>query len=129
MDFQTYSSQAMRTCNQELNWEQLLVNAALGLMAEGGEVGDLVKKNQFHGHQLDIEKIKDELSDCLWYVNLMCFVIGVDLEDVAKHNITKLSKRYPDKFSAEASKNREEFKELSKNKGYEHATIKTDIIV
>lgn len=42
-------------------------NAALGFAGEFGEICDLIKKHEFHGHELDKEKLKLELGDLLFY--------------------------------------------------------------
>ena len=108
MDFIEYNNQAMRTVNPTLNWNELLLNASLGLCGESGEVADEIKKNAFHGHALNEQAIKKELGDCLWYLNLLADLLGYSLEDIAIANIEKLQKRYPTKFSSEASLNRKD---------------------
>lgn len=85
-----------------------LLNGALGLTGEAGEVADLIKKHIFHGHDLDIAELIKELGDCAWYIALICTAIGVDLETVLLCNIEKLIKRYPEGFSETASINRVE---------------------
>lgn len=42
---------------------------ALGLAGEAGEVADYLKKVVGHGHALDRETLRDELGDCLWYLD------------------------------------------------------------
>lgn len=37
----------------------------------------------------------DELGDVMWYVALTAKGLGYTLEDIANHNIEKLSSRYP----------------------------------
>lgn len=106
MDFIEYNSKAMRTVNPKLTWQELLTNSSLGLCGESGEYADHVKKHKFHGHELDDSAIKKELGDILWYLNLAADLFGYSLEEIAIANIEKLQKRYPDKFSSEASLNR-----------------------
>ena len=106
MNFNQYQFNAMRTKNPDAD---LILNAALGLTGEAGEVSDVVKKHYFQGHPFDKEKIIDECGDVLWYVALMADALEVTLEDIALHNIEKLEKRYHDKqFKAEHSLNRTE---------------------
>lgn len=88
-----------------------LIVVALGLTGEAGEVADVVKKLEYHGHSYSEEmfdKIIDELGDVLWYVALGADVVGVSLETIAKRNIDKLKARYPDGFDAARSKARYE---------------------
>lgn len=82
------------------------ITMALGLAGEAGEVADLVKKWHAHGHELDREKIIDEIGDILWYVAGMATVMNIDLSRVADRNRAKLLMRYPDGFSTERSINR-----------------------
>lgn len=88
--------------------EGRLLNAALGLAGEAGEVAELVKKGMFHGHKLNPSDLGEELGDLLWYVAMMCTVLGIDLETVMQANLDKLRKRYPDGFTPEASRRRGE---------------------
>ncbi len=85
-----------------------LLNGALGLTGEAGEVSDMIKKHIFHGHDLDRDELIKELGDVCWYVALLCTAIDVDLSDVMTRNINKLKMRYPEGFSESASINRKE---------------------
>lgn len=101
-----YQRMAMRTAGEDQ--EKFLDNAIMGLCGEVGECADIVKKHHFQGHDLDSEKLFDELSDVCWYVALLATALGASLEDVMLHNIEKLKKRYPDGFSKERSIHRKE---------------------
>ena len=107
MDLNTYQKLSQKTAAVHQDSDKTLIIAALGLGGESGEVLDHIKKYYGHGHKLDIDYLKKELGDILWYVAYMTEVLGLDLEDVAKCNIEKLAKRYPDGFSSEASKDRQ----------------------
>ena len=72
-----------------------VLNGVLGLTGESGECADIVKKSLFQGHDLNQEKLMDELGDVIWYVALTAKGLGYTLEDIANHNIEKLSSRYP----------------------------------
>jgi len=41
--------------------------AALGLNGEAGEVSEIIKKHLLHGKELNMEHLKEELGDVLWY--------------------------------------------------------------
>jgi NTP pyrophosphatase (non-canonical NTP hydrolase) len=87
----------------------MLTSAALGLSGESGEIADHVKKIVYHGHPLDDEtrdKIAKEIGDILWYCALGSRGIGVSLSEIARMNVDKLRKRYPEGFSTELSLNR-----------------------
>ena len=107
MKMNEYQELASRTANTH---KEELVNYALGITGEAGEVADLVKKARFHGHSVHKETVTKELGDVLWYLSNLARLAGVSLETVAAANIEKLKKRYPEGFSEEASQNREEYK-------------------
>lgn len=102
-----YQCLALRTVSSSQPCDHIL-NGVMGLNGEAGECIDIVKKNMFQGHTLDIDKLIDELGDVLWYVAITADGIGVPLEDIMQHNIDKLRKRYPDGFNAERSIHRED---------------------
>ena len=106
MDFNLYQTISERTLPIGKTNNELLTNFALGLTGESGECADYIKKVVFHGHNLDLFKIESELGDVLWYVSAIATTLGINLEDVAYSNFEKLSKRYIEGFSEEASKAR-----------------------
>ena len=104
MEFEEYARKQERTSPDGSD----IVMVALGLTGESGEFADLVKKHLFQGHELDREKLIDELGDVLWYVFEGARVLGVAPSDIADRNISKLRKRYPEGFDSERSINRPE---------------------
>ncbi|AJQ59285.1 nucleotide pyrophosphohydrolase [Bacillus thuringiensis] len=116
-----YQEAALHTWNTNNDFGGRVLNAALGLSGESGEVADIVKKAIFHGHGFDpahcpgeedgnTHKIALELGDILYYISIMSHEMGYTLEDIAQMNIAKLTKRYPDGFSREASQARVDVK-------------------
>jgi len=74
-----------------------LAYPALGLTGEAGEVADKVKKlirdhNSTLTPLLKHEMVK-ELGDVLWYLTALALELNVNLEDVAKSNVKKLTDR------------------------------------
>jgi NTP pyrophosphatase (non-canonical NTP hydrolase) len=106
--FNEYQALAMRTSNKDLSPDYHLLNGALGLPGESGEVADMVKKCFMQGHDLDREHLAKELGDILWYVAETATAIDMDMDSIAKMNIDKLLKRYPDGFSTDRSQHRQE---------------------
>ena len=100
-----YQKAAMRT-NPEKDLEKNLVNAALGLCGETGEVADLIKKWKNQGHSLDEDKLIEELGDVMWYIALAADSLGYTLSEIASKNIRKLKIRYPYGFDSNKSINR-----------------------
>lgn len=70
---------------------------ALGLASEAGEVCDKIKKAIRDRKSLSIaelpEMVAPELGDVLWYVAVLASNLGLELEDIAKANIDKLTDR------------------------------------
>ena len=103
-----YQVLAMRTSNTELTPYLHLLNGALGLCGESGELADLIKKYMMQGHRLDRVHIVKELGDICWYIAETATAIGYNLETIMQMNIDKLKDRYPEGFEAERSINRQE---------------------
>lgn len=109
MTINEYQAAAMRTAQTDkFSAGNLLLNAALGLCGESGEVADLVKKYRFQGHDLDLEHVAKELGDIAWYLAVGAYTIGYDLETVLQMNVDKLKARYPHGFSTDRSLHRAE---------------------
>lgn len=105
MKINEYQKAALRTANTD-DEDKLLLNGALGLNGESGEVADIVKKHLFQGHDLDKDHIAKELGDVCWYIAITAEAIGYDLETIMKMNVEKLQKRYPNGFEVDRSLNR-----------------------
>lgn len=109
MEANEYQALALRTSNKALSNKEHLLNGALGLCGESGEVADIIKKYAMQGHELDREHIAEELGDVCWYIAETAAAIGYTLDEILMLNVNKLRRRYPDEgFSAERSINREE---------------------
>lgn len=93
--------------NPSATTEMKLMNAALGLMGEAGEVADLIKKKlkiMQDPEHLTIEdtlvkweqqeRFTEEIGDVIWYCVHLCSILGIDFQDVIVGNYEKLSKRY-----------------------------------
>ena len=102
-----YQEKALRTASG-MNHESygMIINGALGLCGEAGEVADLIKKVQFQGHDLDREHMAKELGDVAWYLAITAAALGYGLDDIFQMNVDKLKARYPDGFDAKKSRHR-----------------------
>ena len=86
-----------------------ILHSAVGMSSETGEVLGHIKKVIWQGHCLDVDYIKKELGDILYYFTFLCDLIATDIDEVRKLNIEKLTKRYPDGvFDKERSINRDD---------------------
>lgn len=78
----------------EAAFELLQVEAAMGLASEAGEVAQVVRKEMFEGHDLNMGELALELCDCLHYVQLMSTgVVGCSLSDLMALNRAKCEAR------------------------------------
>ena len=108
MTINEYQTAALRTAQTDkLTARELLLNSALGLCGESGEVADLLKKYHFQGHNLDLDHVAKELGDISWYLAVGAYAIGYDLETILQMNVDKLKARYPDGFSVDRSLHRD----------------------
>jgi len=76
----------------------LLITAAIGLAAEGGEFCEIPKKIFFQEKPLNTDTVfhmKRELGDIMWYWVNACRALGLDPNDVIEENVRKLEARYP----------------------------------
>ena len=73
--------------------EPLLV-MTLGLAAETGEVLDEIKKSIRNGTGPDLDKLRDELGDCLHYLTAISLQYSFSLDEIIRGNITKLQERH-----------------------------------
>jgi NTP pyrophosphatase (non-canonical NTP hydrolase) len=89
-----------------------LLTAAFGMSAEAGEFTEIVKKVFLQGKPYNadnVEHLKIELGDILWYAAQACMALDVSFEEVMERNYLKLSARYPEgAFDVYRSENRAE---------------------
>ena len=107
MTLNEYQELAQRTVQITNDSTNKIRNGCYGMNGEAGECIDLLKKHEYQGHSLDVEKMIEECGDVLWYVAELATGLGVTLEDVARGNIAKLRKRYPYGFDPGRSIHRE----------------------
>lgn len=103
-----YQALATVTLNRDLSHRDRVANLAMGIAGEAGETADLIKKHLYHGHDLDVDKLKSELGDVMWYVATLSQTVGLTLDEVAAYNVAKLKNRYPEGFDKEKSKIRKD---------------------
>lgn len=108
MEINEYQRLAQRTSNTGANSKKI-ENGILGLCGESGECADILKKYLYQGHEFDRDEMAEELGDVLWYAAETSAGLGVTLEEVARRNIDKLKRRYPDGFDPERSIHRPEY--------------------
>ena len=95
MNLDNYQSKAMETA---IYPEKIgLQYTILGLAGEAGEVANLYKKvlRDYNGNisAETMNKLLDELGDCLWYLAMISAELQTNLSTVAQRNISKLATR------------------------------------
>jgi NTP pyrophosphatase (non-canonical NTP hydrolase) len=99
VDLREYQAGVKRTC-ATTDVQETLKMALIGLTGEIGEMADPVKKHLWHGHDLDMDNLRKEVGDVMWYLATLCNALDISLEQAVAGNIEKLQKRYPDGFSS-----------------------------
>ena len=80
---------------RELTPEQAsLLHMGCGVSTEANELLDAIKKHTIYQKPLDVENVKEELGDLLFYMSNLMQSVGLSFEEVLQHNIDKLSVRY-----------------------------------
>lgn len=83
-----YQKLAMRTCNIPYDRKKdMLRHAVFGLASEAGEVSGILQK-EYQGHEIDDQRIKKELGDCLWMIAEACTAFGFKMDDVMQTKLT-----------------------------------------
>lgn len=109
MNINTYQKEALKTIKLHpdlLKEDRALLDWALGLSGEVGEVCELVKHKVFHKEPLSKMKIAKELGDVAWYLAAIATELGFSLEDCLKLNLAKLKHRHGESFCFDKSASR-----------------------
>lgn len=97
MTLNDYQTQARTTFTIDDDLAKQVIYLTLGLNGEAGEVAEKVKKvlrdTDGDFSQLNLDDIKKELGDVLWYISTLSNVLGLELEDIASTNLDKLFSR------------------------------------
>lgn len=88
MNLVEYKNVAMKRLNKTIadNPRESMQYSLMGLIEETGEIiAELRKplfKGNFHEKALDIENIKSELGDLMWYITLICKDYNINIEQL-----------------------------------------------
>ena len=66
----------------------------LGIAGEAGEVANEIKKSYYSDHPLDKLKVREELGDTLFHIAQIATMLGLDLNDIAYNNLSKVESRF-----------------------------------
>lgn len=96
MTFDEYQKQALVTAHDTTSMTGKTISV-MGISGEAGEVLEKWKKILVYKDgkvsDEDIQEIKKELGDVVWYVAVLAHSLGLSFEEVMKLNIKKLKDR------------------------------------
>lgn len=106
MRFDEYQTKSYVNIQPHTDNKDEILNWAIGLSEECGEVMNHIKHHCWGGEQIIEEEIAKEFGDVLWYLSALATAMNINLDTVAQLNQKKLDFRFGDSFSEEKSKNR-----------------------
>lgn len=95
LDFNTYQEEAVKSCTYKEAGHYPTYMALASLTEEVGEVAQLLRKSNRDDKPLDLEKLKEELSDVLWSIAMLGKLYNITLQDIAQTNLNKQHARHP----------------------------------
>ena len=91
MTFDEYMTEAAKTLND--NADEVYLSGKL--VSEAVEIFQPALKHQYHGKPpLTDDEFDEETGDALWYLFLMAYQRGRNINDIARKNIDKLRQRH-----------------------------------
>ena len=101
MNLLEYKNIALQRLNKTIadNTNESMRYSCMGIIEETGEIiAELRKplfKGNFHEKALNINNIKSELGDLIWYIALMCKNYNVNIEELQNFEITEKNVQLP----------------------------------
>lgn len=80
-NFSEYEKDAKRVMSLDKDSFQLLRDSGVGLVTEAGEVLDVFKRHWVYKTPLDVDHLKKEMGDVLWYLALGHYAKGIEMAD------------------------------------------------
>ncbi len=98
-----YQEESGKTFKPELaaDVKEAMKYLGLKLSEEVGEINGPIAKHLYHGKNLDLDNVAEEIGDALWYLANLANVLGFKLSDIATRNIDKLRQRHGEKYRKE----------------------------
>lgn len=83
-DFRWYQEAAARTIKADMTRDDKLSNFGLGLAGEAAEVMETIDRGLWRELHIDVQALKLELGDVLWYVAGTCSALELDMANVVR---------------------------------------------
>lgn len=97
MTFDEYQKQALTTAH---NHPDPLMDKTIWAMGVAGEAGEVLEKwkkivayKEGKISDEDLQLLKKELGDVVWYIAVLAHSLGLSFEEVMQHNVAKLQDR------------------------------------
>lgn len=100
MNFNDYQKQALTTAYTSSSYTDTLMDKTIWVMGIAGESGEVVEKwkkivaykdGELAGE--DIQNLKKELGDIIWYIAVFAHSLGLEFDDIIQMNVDKLKDR------------------------------------
>jgi NTP pyrophosphatase (non-canonical NTP hydrolase) len=95
-----YQQEAIKT-SKPMSVENMNKYCTIKICEESGEIASIVGKHYYHNKELNLDKLKEECGDLLWYLANITQANGFSLSEIATYNIQKLRKRHGEKYNSE----------------------------
>lgn len=76
-----------------------LIHTAMGVSGEAGELLDAIKKHAMYNKPLDMDNIREEAGDLLFYWMNLLNKLDLPIHEIIRENMAKLDKRYAAGYS------------------------------
>jgi NTP pyrophosphatase (non-canonical NTP hydrolase) len=102
MDIKEYKDKALRTDYADYrdfhtgDVSARLDYASMGLVTESAKVLDIIKKSKKSLAALDKDKLKEELGDLLWYMNLTLDELNISFDELMESSLAKIDRKHPE---------------------------------
>lgn len=96
MNLNEYQQLALRTAAPKDKKNEVF-HLLLGLVGEAGEIAEkskkIVRDKGSDFSQVDLDDLKKELGDLLWYIAVLADYFDIKLDEIGEKNIAKLASR------------------------------------
>lgn len=79
LNFENYQKEAIKTLASLDNYEKDEFHMISGIKSELGELYDIAKKNIAYGKKVDVNHVKEEIGDLMWYVACFDYILSKKL--------------------------------------------------
>ena len=108
MTIKEYIEDVLRTKDESLNRTETFTYSMLKMSEEVGEIQSIITKCLYQGHNIDYNKLTEEIGDLMFFIILLINATDLDFMEILEYNVEKRQILYPDGFDPERSRNRTE---------------------